>query len=167
MTNTGIEQYPPGVQDVLNILVENHIPIEVRIFNTPARQASQAAALIGCALGAIVKSLVFEKQTTGDILFVLVSGENRADLGLVSQIVGDRVRPAQPATVLEKTGYPVGAVPPISVTGAIPVIMDADLMLHKQVWASAGAENILLCVSPSAVQEIVNARVEQISLNMR
>ena len=163
MTHTGIDQYPPGVQNVLNILVENQIPIEIRIFDTPARQASQAAALIGCSLGAIVKSLVFEKQTSGDILFVLVSGKNRVDLDIISQIVGDRVRPAQPATVLEKTGYPVGAVPPIGVKETFPVIMDADLLLHEHVWASAGAEHILMCVSPRAVQEIVHARVEQIS----
>jgi Cys-tRNA(Pro) deacylase len=167
MTNIGIEKYPSGVQDVLNVLVENNIPIEVRVFDTPARQASQAAALIGCTLGAIVKSLVFEKQPSGDILLVLVSGVNRADLDVVSQIVGDRVQPAQPATVLEKTGYPVGAVPPIGVKKPIPVIMDADLMLHEHVWASAGAEHILMGMSPSAIREIAHAHVEQISGKMR
>jgi Cys-tRNA(Pro) deacylase len=162
MTHTGIAQYPPGVQDVLNILVENHIPIEIQVFDTPARQASQAAALIGCSLAAIVKSLVFEKQTTGDILFVLVSGQNRADLEILSQIIGDRVRPAQPATVLEKTGYPVGAVPPIGVKGAVQVIMDADLMRHDHVWASAGAENILIKFDPVDLLNLSKGKIETI-----
>jgi Cys-tRNA(Pro) deacylase len=160
MMKTGIEQYPPGVQEVLNILVENHIPTEVRVFDTPARQASQAAALIGCTLGAIVKSLVFEKQTSSDILLVLVSGVNRADLDVVSQIVGDRVQPAQPATVLEKTGYPVGAVPPIGVKETIPVIMDADLMLHDRVWASAGAENILVRFDPVDLLSLTKGKIK-------
>lgn len=162
MTNTGIEQYPPGVQDVLNILVENQILIEVRVFDTPARQASQAAALIGCPLGAIVKSLVFEKQTSGDILFVLVSGKNRVDLDLVSQIIGESVRPARPATVLEKTGYPVGAVPPIGVTGDVPVIVDKDLMLYEHVWASAGAENILIKFDPADLLDLSKGKIEAI-----
>ena len=162
MTHSGIDQYPPGVQDVLNILVKTQIPIEIRVFDTPARQASQAAALIGCSLGAIVKSLVFEKQTSGDIFFVLVSGKNRADLDVVSQIIGDCVRPAQPATVLEKTGYPVGAVPPIGVIGAVPVIMDADLMLHEHVWASAGAENVLIKFDPVDLLHLSKGKIEAI-----
>ncbi|MBW6466427.1 MAG: YbaK/EbsC family protein [Brevefilum sp.] len=164
MTNTGFEQYPPGVHDVLNILLENHIPIEVRVFDSPARQASQAAALIGCTLGAIVKSLVFEKQTLGDFLLVLVSGQNRADLEVVSQIIGDRVRPAPPATVLEKTGYPVGAVPPIGVKGASTLIMDADLMLHEHVWASAGAENILIKFDPADLLKLSDGKIENIKI---
>ena len=162
MTHTGIDQIPPGVQDVLNILVENQIPIEIRIFDTPARQASQAAALVGCPLGAIVKSLIFEKLTSGDILFVLVSGKNRVDLDVVSQIVGDRVRPAQPATVLEKTGYPVGAVPPINAKGAVPVIVDADLLLHEHVWASAGADNILIKFDPLDLLNLTKGKIEAI-----
>jgi Cys-tRNA(Pro) deacylase len=162
MTNTGFEQYPPGVQDVLNILVKNHIPIEIRVFDSPARQASQAAALIGCELGAIVKSMVFEKQTSGDIVFVLVSGKNRADLDILSQVIGDRVRPTPPATVLEKTGYPVGAVPPLGVKDTAPVIMDADLMLHEHVWASAGAENILLKFDPADLLKLSDGKIENI-----
>jgi Cys-tRNA(Pro) deacylase len=162
MTHTGIDQIPPGVQDVLNILVENQIPIEIRIFDTPARQASQAAALVGCPLGAIVKSLIFEKLTSGDILFVLVSGKNRVDLDVVSQIVGDRVRPAHSATVLEKTGYPVGAVPPICVKGTFPVIMDSDLMLHEHVWASAGAENVLIKFDPVDLLHLSKGKIEAI-----
>jgi prolyl-tRNA editing enzyme YbaK/EbsC (Cys-tRNA(Pro) deacylase) len=162
MTNTGIDQYPPGVQDVLNVLVENHIPIEVRVFDTPARQASQAAALIGCSLGAIVKSLVFEKQTSGDILFVLVSGKNQVDLDVVSQIIGDSVRPSKPATVLEKIGYPVGAVPPIAVKGAVLVFVDADLMLYEHVWASAGAVNVLIKFDPVDLLNLSKGKIEDI-----
>ena len=162
MTHTEVEQYPPSVQDVLNILVENHIPIEVRVFDSPARQASQAAALIGCPLSAIVKSLVFEKQTSGDILLILVSGKNRADLDTLSQIIGDRVQPAQPATVLEKTGYPVGAVPPIGIKETVPVIMDADLMRHEQVWASAGAENILIKFDPVDLLNLSKGKIKDI-----
>ena len=160
MTHTGNEQYPPGVQDVLDILVENHIPFEVRVFDTPARQASQAAALIGCTLGAIVKSLVFEKQTSGGILLVLVSGKNRADLDILSEMIGDRVKPAQPATVLEITGYPIGAVPPIGIKETFQVIVDADLLLHEQVWASAGAENILVRFDPIDLLSLSKGKIK-------
>ncbi len=132
------------MQSVLQVLIENDVPYELRIFDTPAHQASQAADLLGCPLAAIVKSLVFQKQATGELLMVLVSGKNRADSQKLNQVVGEEVQPAKPKTVLAMTGYPVGAVPPIGVKGVAPVIMDADLMLYEHVWASAGSCNILV-----------------------
>lgn len=159
MNNSNAGSYPPGVQSILNILTENAIPYAVRVFDSPARQASQAAELVGCPLGAIVKSLVFEQVTSGELMMVLVSGKNRADLQALHKITGEKVKPARPETVLAETGYPVGAVPPIGLQGHHLAVMDADLLLFEQVWASSGAENILMGISPTDLQRLVNGLV--------
>lgn len=93
---------------------------------------------------------------------VLVSGKNRADLQILSQLTGEDVQPAKPKTVLALTGYPVGAVPPIGGKGAVTVIMDVDLMLFKYVWASAGSSNILMRITPSNLQKLLNNEVKAI-----
>lgn len=142
------DPYPPEVQSILDILTENAIPFTVRVFDSPARQASQAAELVGCPLGAIVKSLVFEQVASGDLLMVLVSGKNRADLQTLQNITGGIVKPASPETVLAETGFTVGAVPPLGLQGNHQSVMDADLLVFEQVWASAGAVNILMRISP-------------------
>jgi Cys-tRNA(Pro) deacylase len=162
LTNNSVHQYPLGVQSVLQILIENDVPYELRIFDTPARQASQAADLLGCPLGAIVKSLVFQKQSSGELLMVLVSGKNRADPKILNQVVGGEVQPAKPKTVLDLTGYPVGAVPPFGVKGAVLVVIDADLMLYEHVWASAGAENILIKLNSIDLLNLSKGKVEAI-----
>jgi Cys-tRNA(Pro) deacylase len=159
MNSSNAGSYPPGVQVILNIFTESAIPFTVRVFDSPARQASQAAALIGCPLGAIVKSLVFEQVTSGELMMVLVSGINRADLQALHKITGEKVKPAHPETVLAETGYPVGAVPPMGLQGNQLVVMDADLLLFEQVWASAGAEHILMGISPGDLQRFVNGQI--------
>lgn len=162
MTQSTSDPYSPKVQKVLNILKQNEVPFEVRLFDTPARQASQAAALLGCPLGAIVKSLVFENKTIGGLFLVLVSGQNRADTHILSTLVGAAVGTAKPKTVLSKTGFPVGAVPPIGILNIGQTIIDADLMTFQYVWASAGEVNALLRVNSPDLLRLTAGQVEMI-----
>lgn len=165
-TNTSIE-HPPNVRAVLAVLEANQISYKLAIFETPARQASQAAALVGCPLGAIVKSLVFEKTASGELLLVLVSGQNRADGQILNTLVGEEVQPAKPEIVLKRTGYPVGAVPPCGLAGISLTIIDADLMAFPQVWASAGAVNILIRLGSSGLSPLTNGRIDVIKPKKR
>lgn len=148
---------------MLQVLLDQEIPYRLRTFDTPAHSASQAAELLGCPLGAIVKSLVFQKQASGELLMVLVSGKNRVDVQRLNKIVGKDVQPAKPKTVLAITGYPVGAVPPFGFIDTFPVIMDRDLLEYERVWSSAGAENMLMQLEAKALQRITQAQVKQIS----
>lgn len=157
----------PGVQRVLKKLSAYQVNCNIRIFDTPAHQASEAAALLGCTLGAIVKSLVFVKKSSNTLFLVLVSGINRVDLKSVGKIVNDKVVPAPPEFVLLKTGYPVGAVPPIGFNNLKPVIMDIELAQYEEVWASAGAKNILMGISTKGIQTINNGQFAQIKINKR
>ncbi|MFU8825950.1 MAG: YbaK/EbsC family protein [Brevefilum sp.] len=162
MTESASGPYPPQVLEVISILHENEIPHEVRLFDAPARQASHAADLLSCPLGAIVKSLVFENKSSGGLFLVLVSGENRADPHILSTLVGAPVGTAKPETVLAKTGFPVGAVPPLGIHGMGLTLIDADLMSYPHVWASAGAVNALLRVSPSDLHRLTAGQVRMI-----
>jgi prolyl-tRNA editing enzyme YbaK/EbsC (Cys-tRNA(Pro) deacylase) len=151
--------YPPAVKTVINVLEKSEIAYEVRILDAPARHANQAADLLTCPLGAIVKSLAFQREISGEILMVLVSGKNRADPRRLNQILGGKVNPAQPEIVLAKTGYPVGAVPPVCINMKYPVVMDEDLLAYERVWGSAGAVNILIGLTPEALQRLTHAQI--------
>jgi len=148
---------------VLRVLLDQENPYELRAFDTPAHSASQAAELLNCPLGAIVKSLVFQKQASGELFMVLVSGKNRADTEKLSQVVSELVQTAKPKTVHAMTGYPVGAVPPFGFKASLPTIMDVDLLDYEHVWASAGAENMLMQLNPKVLQHLTQAQVDLIS----
>lgn len=151
MTESSESPYPPSVQKVLAAADAAGIAYQVRHFDSPGKTAAQAAALLECPLGAIVKSLIFQMQETGEMLLVLVSGPNRADLDQLADLFGQAVKPASPEDVLAWSGFRVGAVPPFGIDGDFPVLMDADLMQYDLVWASAGSDFDLMGLTPAAL----------------
>lgn len=153
---------PQEVHQVLSLLDQNQIVYQLRSFEQPAHHAGEAADLLDCPLGAVVKSLVFQKVSKGGILLVLVSGENRVDMDVLRALVGESVRPAHLADVEKKTGYPVGAVPPFGMAGEFPVFVDEDLMGHDVVWSSAGAVNILLGIAPEDLKHLSGGLIERL-----
>ncbi len=90
------------------------IPSLVRELPADTSTADAAARAVDAPLGSIVKSLVF--LADGAPLLVLVSGDQRADVHRLRAALGlskKRLRIAQPAEVLDNTGFEVGGVPPI------------------------------------------------------
>jgi len=153
---------PEGVEQVLAHLGQFHVPYQLRTFDAPAHHAHEAAALLDCPLGAIIKSLLFQSTSTGDMLLVLVSGENRADVDMLKGLTGQSVRPASPGEVLKRTGYSVGAVPPFGMQGINQTIIDVDLMAWERVWGSAGSVNILIGIAPKDLHDLSHGCVEVI-----
>jgi prolyl-tRNA editing enzyme YbaK/EbsC (Cys-tRNA(Pro) deacylase) len=154
--------YPPEVQKVIAAAHDAGISYHMRHFESPGKTAQQAAALLGCPLGAIVKSLVFQMQETGEMLLVLVSGQNRADLDLLSAAFEQPVKPASPSDVLAWSGFRVGAVPPFGIEADYPVLMDVDLFDYDQVWASGGSDFDLMGLTPAGLWAASGAEVEDI-----
>ncbi len=159
MNSRDSRQIPEKVLRVLEVLESLACDYKLRTFETPAHHAKQAAELLECHLGAVVKSLVFEVNAHESFLLVLVSGQNRVDGGKLSKIVGDKVFPAKPDRVLLTTGYPVGAVPPFGLTRRLPVIIDNDLLEFEYLWASAGSKNTLVKFKSSILSDITGGRV--------
>lgn len=154
--------FPEGVKRTLSWLDQNGIPYQLRGFKAPAHHASEAADLLGCPLGAVVKSLVFQKALGSGILLVLVSGENHVDMDKLSELIREPVRPASPEDVQKATGYPVGAVPPLRMSTSLPVIVDEDLMDYECVWGSAGAVNILMGLHPDDLCSLNQGKIKSI-----
>ncbi len=150
---------PEGTIRLLDLLKEKGVDYELRSFETPAHHAKQAAALLNCPLGAVVKSLVFKEISGEKTLLVLVSGSNRVDLDALTNIVGAAVKPAHPRHVQALTGYEVGAVPPFGVNREVQTIIDADLMTYDHLWAAAGCANILIRIASSDLYKFTGGQV--------
>ena len=115
--------------------------------------AEAAARAVGAPRGSIVKSLIF--LADGAPLLVLVSGDQRADVKRLRAILGlskRRLRIAQPAEVLEHTGFEVGGVPPVGHTPPLRTLIDGTLGRFDTVWAAAGNAH---AVFPVAYEQLV------------
>ncbi|SNR66835.1 YbaK/EbsC family protein [Actinomadura mexicana] len=102
-----------------------------------ARTAQAAADQLGCEVGAIANSLVFDAD--GSPLLVMTSGAHRVDTVKVAALVGAaRVRRASPEFVREATGQPIGGVAPVGHPEPIRTLVDVWLDRYDEVWAAGG-----------------------------
>ncbi len=120
-----MEQPSSRVQAALDKL---GLDIRVQRFEAPTSTAPEAAAAIGCDLGAIVKSLCF--LIDGRPVMVLAAGDRQVGQRALRQILGvskRQVKIADPGTVLACTGFAVGGVPPLGHTRPLPTLIDRSL----------------------------------------
>jgi prolyl-tRNA editing enzyme YbaK/EbsC (Cys-tRNA(Pro) deacylase) len=148
----------PKLASVIAAGAEIDIDVQPMTFSKDTRTAVDAAREIGCGLGQIVKSLVFE---AGDEpLLFLVSGVNRLDTrkAMSAADVG-ALDKADAARVKEVTGYSIGATPPFGHVQRFRVFMDQDLLTYDEVWAAAGRPDSVFPVDPGALASATGATV--------
>jgi prolyl-tRNA editing enzyme YbaK/EbsC (Cys-tRNA(Pro) deacylase) len=102
-----------------------------------ATTAAAAAAQLGCELGAIANSLVFDSGV-GPLL-VLTSGAHRVDTVHVAALLGlAQLARADAQFVRTHTGMAIGGVAPLGHPKPIRTVVDVDLARYDVVWAAAG-----------------------------
>ncbi len=108
-----------------------------RIVVLPAsvHTAALAAEALGCEVGAIANSLLFDSG--GSPVLILTSGAHRVDTELVSRSTGPLKR-ASPDFVRTHTSQVIGGVSPIGHPSPVPTWLDTALRNHEVIWAAAG-----------------------------
>ena len=134
------------VDRVVAALREAGVDAAVRRFDQPVPTAVAAAEALGCEVGAIANSLVFDAD--GTPLLVLASGAHRVDTRKVAALVGARrVRRATPDLVLAATGQEVGGVAPTGHPAPLRALVDVDLARHPLLWAGGGDHHTMVALS--------------------
>ncbi|WP_319411486.1 YbaK/EbsC family protein [uncultured Cohaesibacter sp.] len=123
------------------------------------RTAEDAAAACGCAVGQIVKSLIFERHDNHHLVLLLIAGSNRADMDLAARVIGSSLDRADPKKVRAETGFAIGGVAPIGHLCPMEVYIDPDLLTFETVWAAAGAPNAVFKVEPAALMKATDAKL--------
>ncbi len=99
--------------------------------------AARAAEALGCEVGAIANSLLFDSGA-GPVL-VLTSGAHRVDTAKVAATLGlDALHRAGPDFVRAHTGQVIGGVSPLDHPSPVPTYLDRDLAGYPEIWAAAG-----------------------------
>jgi prolyl-tRNA editing enzyme YbaK/EbsC (Cys-tRNA(Pro) deacylase) len=110
---------------------------EIVVLPESVHTAALAADALGCEVGAIANSLVFDDH--GTPVLILTSGAHRVDTGLVAERIGaGALARARPEFVREHTGQVIGGVSPIGHPGPVPTYLDTWLQRYDVVWAAAG-----------------------------
>lgn len=133
--------------------------LDIDVVTMPAstRTAEDAAVACGCAVGQIVKSLVFRGKQSGKPYLLLVSGDNRVDQNGVAGVIGEALTRPDANDVRDLTGFAIGGIPPLAHATPLATFIDRDLLRHDVVWAAAGTPNCVFSANPKTLAEAIGA----------
>ena len=133
------------------MLAERGAAGQVRELAEPAPTAVAAAAQLGCAVGAIANSLIFDAD--GAPLLILTSGAHRVVTAWLADRLGlGSLRRADPEFVRMAAGQAIGGVAPGRHPAPIRTLVDTWLSEHEVVWAAGGHQNV---VFPTSYAELL------------
>ena len=142
-----------GVRLVREALRAAGIPDEVRVLTSTAPAAAAAAEQLGCPVGAIANSLVFEAD--GAPLLVMTSGAHRVQTSALAERIGvGAVRRASADFVRAATGQAIGGVAPVGHPAPLRTLVDESLAAYEVIWAAAGHHQT---VFPTSFEQLVAA----------
>jgi prolyl-tRNA editing enzyme YbaK/EbsC (Cys-tRNA(Pro) deacylase) len=119
--------------------------------------AALAAEALGCEVGAIANSLLFDAD--GTPVLILTSGAHRVDTGKVTSVLGvERLRRAEPEFVRAHTGQVIGGVSPIAHPAPVPTYIDPWLREYDEVWAAAGHPAAVFSTSYDELVRLTDAQ---------
>ncbi|MFI4925608.1 MAG: YbaK/EbsC family protein [Vicinamibacteria bacterium] len=130
-----------------------------------ARTSAEAAALLGCDVAQIAKSLVFRRGgTEGGAVLVIASGANRVDEAKVAALLSEPIGRADAAFVRQATGYAIGGIPPLGHATSMPVLIDRALTAFDVVYAAGGTPNALFPIAPADLVRASGGTVADVAL---
>ncbi len=149
-------QWPEAVERVAAYLRAGGVEARIEEFSAGTPTAEDAAKAVGCKLGQIVKSLVFDCD--GKSLMVMVPGDRRADSRKVARAVGCRkAKVADPEQVRAATGFAPGAVAPFPLPKVERMLVDRQVLVHERVWVGAGSPNHMATLTSADLVRLTKA----------
>jgi len=149
----------PAAQRVQDALRASGVGSEVRHMRQTTRTAEEAAAACGCAIGQIVKSLIFRGGRSGRPYLLLVSGANRVDEKGVAAAIGEPLRRPDAQYVRDVTGFAIGGIPPLGHDTPLATFLDRTLLDYDVVWAAAGTPDAVFPIAPAKLAEATAATI--------
>ena len=149
---------PERVQAALDAL-----GVDAQVVRLPdsTKTAPLAAAAVGCAVAAIVKSLVF--LAGEQPVVVLCPGDRRVNTERLAALLGvPEITMAPAAVVRAATGYAIGGVPPLGHATPLPTYMERALLAWLVVYGAAGAHDALFPIDPRRLLEITGATLVEV-----
>ena len=141
----------------LHALGVNYKAIEISLDpdKKPVRSLEELLAGLNRNPGQIVRSLLFRTGSGGFILLA-VAGGGKADWGMLRKHLNEhRLTMAQAAEVLEATGFPIGAVPPIALPKAVRILADASVFEFEQVVIGSGVLGYALDIASAGLRQVL------------
>jgi prolyl-tRNA editing enzyme YbaK/EbsC (Cys-tRNA(Pro) deacylase) len=152
-----------SAQSVQDVLTQKGLPLEVVELASSTRTANDAAESIGCEVAQIIKTLLFQVETTHEPILVLVSGINRVNEKLLERLINDKIVKSDAEFTRLTTGFAIGGVPPVGHKQKINnIFIDEDLLKYEKLWAAAGTPNAVFSIHSKSLENLTGGKLVKI-----
>lgn len=148
----------PSARRVQDALAAAGLAARIVEYDVPARTSAEAAAVLGCTVGQIAKSLVF-KAASGAPVLVIASGAQRVDEARIGGLTGEPIRKADATFVREVTGYAIGGIPPLAHARPMRTFIDKHLLQYDTVYAAGGTPHAMFPIAPHDLVRVAGGTV--------
>jgi prolyl-tRNA editing enzyme YbaK/EbsC (Cys-tRNA(Pro) deacylase) len=139
---------------VKSCLKSSGFEMEIQFLSRAVRTARLAADALGCDIGQIANSLIFENMDNGEAVLVMCSGGRRVNLQKVKSETGLLLSKADADFVRNQTGFVIGGVPPVAHKTELRTMIELSLQSYDEIWAAAGTADSIFRMSPQQLQEM-------------
>jgi prolyl-tRNA editing enzyme YbaK/EbsC (Cys-tRNA(Pro) deacylase) len=128
---------------VAEAMAASGIEPKIRILDADAKTAVAAAEQLGCEVGAIANSLVFDCD--GQPLLVMASGAHRVDTDHLARVLdATTISKANPQLVRSATDQVIGGVAPTGHPSRLRTVVDETLAQYPVIWTAAGTADSVM-----------------------
>lgn len=155
-------QLPERSRIVQQHLADAGLTARVRQLPDSTRTAAEAAAALGCEVGAIASSLLFLADDAP--LLVMTSGRHRADPALLAAAAGaGTVAMATAKQVRTITGQAIGGVSPVGHPARLRTLVDEALRSYGTLWAAAGTPHTVVPLTFAELVALTDGTVVRVA----
>ena len=152
----------PNVAKLGKYLDEKNISHEIKEFPMSVHTVEMAAGAVGAKLDQMIKTVVMI-DSKNDLIATIIRGDDRMSISRVGfQLKLDGLRKATEAEVLERTGYPIGGIPPLGFAAKYAV--DIKVKDMEFCWAGGGSDKALVKLNPADIIKDTGAFVGKITV---
>jgi prolyl-tRNA editing enzyme YbaK/EbsC (Cys-tRNA(Pro) deacylase) len=147
----------PNAERVRDALAAAGARADLVEFPEGTRTSADAAAAIGTTIAQIAKTLVF--LADGEPVLVIASGPDRVSEQRLGEHLGATISRADADAVHRATGFPIGGVPPVGHARELPVVIDAAVLEHDEIWSAGGTPNTVFPTTPAELIRVTGGEV--------
>lgn len=120
--------------------------------------ALHSAAMLGWDPHAVVKTLVMQDQNAQPLIILMHGDRQVSTKALARQISAKSVEPCAPAVAQRHSGYLVGGTSPFGTRRAMPVYIEASILVLPQILINGGRRGFLVGIDPRVCTERLGAK---------
>ena len=125
---------------------------------------AESARQLGVAEHAVIKTLVMQDEKSQPLI-VLMHGDRQVSTKNLAREIGTKsVEPCKPDVAQRHSGYMIGGTSPFGTKKALPVYVQASVLVLPRIYINGGRRGFLVGISPAVLTGALAAKTVDCAL---